>query len=81
MVGHPCHSHVSSENKSAAAIINYQKKIGKCIPTKTINYRDHTRPLNPYHSSLKFLHWFIINERTEYKLLFLTYKVLTTAQF
>ena len=29
---------------------------------------------------LKFLHWLKINERIEYKLLSLTYKVLTTTQ-
>jgi len=29
---------------------------------------------------LKSLHWLKVNERTEYKLLFLTYKVLTTSK-
>jgi len=39
-----------------------------------------TSPLSIYFSFWCSLHWLKINERIEYKLLSLTYKVLTTSQ-
>ena len=56
--------------------INYLQQIQNCLARTVVNgpKSSHITPI------LRSLHWLKINERIEYKLLSLTYKVLKTSQ-
>ena len=65
-------------------LLNLVKQLSQCGTVEMVNLRVPTIVRAPKSSHitpvLKSLHWLKINQRIDYKILSLTYKVLTTSQ-